>query len=228
MNVQFKPPVASITVDCVIFGFNEKKLQVLLIKRSSVPEKGKWALPGGFMELNETSDQAANRVLEQLTGVTNIYMDQVRLYSGVKRHPMARVVTIGYYALINPALYNLKPNIHASDARWFDLDEVPEFPFDHAEIFRDALAFLKRDIRLKPIGFKLLPKKFTLSELQELYEAILDESLDRRNFRKKIKNLDILKELDEVRKGRHKDAFLYKFDKAAYEKFLKRGFELLI
>jgi 8-oxo-dGTP diphosphatase len=227
MKLQYLEPVASITVDCVIFGFDGKKLEVLLIKRGSEPELGKWSLPGGFMEKTETAERAAERVLEQLTGVADIYMDQLRTFSEVNRHPIERVVTVSFYALVKPENHQLTPAWHASEAYWCDIHKLPVLGFDHEKIIKVALHTIKRDVRLKPIGFELLPRKFTLKDLQNLYEAILEEKLDRRNFRRKIKVTNILTELTEVKRGAHKDAVLYKFDKKLYYEISQDGFNIL-
>lgn len=222
-KTQFVKSFASITVDCVIFGYNQKKLDVLLIKRDSEPAAGKWALPGGFMEKNETSEESAQRVLQKLTGVSNTYLEQFQFFSDLNRHPMARVVTVGYYALVDPTLYELKPSWHARETRWFDINKIPKMPFDHNLIFERALQTLKKEVKLKPIGFELLPEKFTLSELQNLYEVVVGKELDRRNFRKKLKAMNILKELKEVKEGAHRPARLYKFDKRQYDILLKNN-----
>lgn len=223
VKTQYLKPFASITVDCVIFGYNEKRLDVLLIKRDSEPEAGKWALPGGFMEKNETTDESAQRVLKKMTGVSNSFMEQFYVFSEHKRNPMGRVVTIGYYALVDPSLYELKPSWHASDAKWFDTNKLPKLAFDHSDIVNKALLTLKKEVKLKPIGFELLPKKFTLSELQNLYEVVVGKTLDRRNFRKKLKAMDILKELNEVKEGAHRPAKLFKFEKKQYNAYLKNN-----
>ena len=224
MKIQFLEPIASITVDCVIFGFDGQKLEVLLIKRGSDPEAGKWALPGGFMEKNETLDDAATRVLDKMTGVSNVYMEQFSTFGKLDRHPMARVITVGYYAMIDSTHSRLNPSWHASETKWFEIKEVPKMPFDHTQIFEKALITLKKELTLRPIGFELLPTKFTLTDLQNLYEIVLDEKLDRRNFRRKIKSMGILTELDEVRPGAHIGATLYKFDKKQYKLLKSNGF----
>jgi 8-oxo-dGTP diphosphatase len=228
MTLQYNPPIASVTVDCVLFGFKAGQLKVLLIKRASEPEAGKWALPGGFIEKEETAEAAAQRVLEMLTGVSDVFMQQLKVFSGLKRNPVARVITVSFYALINPDNYPLNPSWHASEAFWYELDKIPTLGFDHNEILDTAINTLRKDIQIKPIGFELLPPKFTLKELQDLYEAILLKKLDRRNFRRKIKVLDILKELKEVKKGAHKDATLYSFDKEAYDRLMAEGYTLLV
>jgi 8-oxo-dGTP diphosphatase len=227
MKVQFLEPIASVTVDCVIFGIDGKELKVLLIKRGSEPDLGKWALPGGFMEKDETLEEAAQRVLEQLTGVANVYMEQFYSFSKVDRHPLSRVITVGYYALIDSSHQELNPSWHASETKWISREDISKIDlgFDHKEIFDRAFKTLKKGITSAPIGFELLPTKFTLTELQNLYEIILDEKIDRRNFRRKIKSMNILKELKEVKKGAHIGATLYKLDKTQYDALRSKGFD---
>jgi 8-oxo-dGTP diphosphatase len=228
MIVQYQPPIASITVDCVLIGFKDGRLQILLIKRSADPEAGKWALPGGYLEETETVELAAQRVLEKFTGVKQVYMEQLKVFSAVDRNPVGRVITVAFYALVNSDNYPLKPSWLASEAYWCELDRLPALGFDHQSIIESALQNLKKDIQIRPLGFELLPQKFTLRELQQLYEAILGTELDRRNFRRKIKALEILNELDEVKKGAHKDASLYSFNKDAYDKLVANGYALLV
>ncbi len=225
MKVQYNSPVASITVDCILFGFKEGELSVLLIKRGSDPEIGKWALPGGFMEKNEDIDEAAERVLELLTGVTGVFMKQFRTYGKPKRHPLARVVTVGYYALIDTGHHKLKPSWHASETTWFDVLNLPKLAFDHNEIFGDALKALQKELNITPLIFELLPSKFTLSDLQNLFESILGKTMDRRNFRRRLKIMDILIELDEIRPGAHAGAALFKFNKKRYKELEEEGFD---
>jgi len=227
MQIQYAPPIASITTDCVILGFHEKNLKVLLIKRSFDPEKDKWSLPGGFMEKEESLESCAQRILQKLTGVSDVYLEQFHIFSRTDRHPLDRVITVGFYALVNPEKYPLHPSWFASEAYWCETDRIPVLAFDHQEIHEAALNKLKINIRIKPVGFELLPEKFTLKEIQDLYEAILSKKLDRRNFRKKIKTLGILIELNEFKKGAHKDAMLYKFDSVAYERLATDGIALL-
>jgi 8-oxo-dGTP diphosphatase len=225
MKLQYVSPVASITVDCVIFGFDGKKIEILLIKRGSEPEMGKWALPGGFIEKEETLDDAATRVLSLLTGMSTIYMEQFHTFGSLNRHPLGRVITVAYYALVDSTNYKLQPSWHASETEWFDIAEIPKLGFDHKEIVTTALKTLKKEISIRPIGFELLPSKFTLTDLQNLYEVILGQSLDRRNFRRKLKAMDILIELDEMRPGAHIGATLYKFNKKRYTSLVSEGFD---
>lgn len=225
MIIQFNPPIASVTVDCVLFGFIDGKLNVLLIKRGSEPEIGKWALPGGFLEKEEDIDIAARRVLELLTGVTNVFMEQFHTFGKPSRHPLARVVTVGYYALIDASHHKLKPSWHASETTWFDISDLPKLAFDHKEIFNLALKTLQKELNISPLVFELLPSKFTLSDLQNLFEIILGRTMDRRNFRRRLKTMDILIELDEVRPGAHVGATLFKFDKKKYKALEEEGFD---
>lgn len=224
MKEQFSAPIASITVDCVIFGFRNDALEVLLVKRSSEPESGTWALPGGFMEKDETVEIAAERVLQLMTGVSDIFMRQTGVFSAIDRHPIDRVITVGFMALINPDKFSLQSREHASEAKWFTAADVSNLPFDHADIVKQSLQQLRSEIRYQPVGFELLPERFTLRELQLLYEAIAGETLDRRNFRRKIKAMDMLVELKEKRTGAHKSADLFRFDQKKYDQLVAKGF----
>ncbi len=224
MNLQYSEPVVSVTVDCVIFGFKDNKLHLLTIKRSSDPEAGKWALPGGFLEVDETVEDAADRILQIMTGVKGVYLEQVKVFSELNRHPKGRVITIGFFALVNPKNFQLAPSTYASEAEWIEVDKKPKLAFDHEEIFGAALNKLKREIKLRPIGFELLPSKFTLTDLQNLYEVIVKMKLDRRNFRRKIHSMNFLTKLDEKKRGAHKEADLYKFDKKKYKALQQEGF----
>lgn len=188
------------SADCVIFGFNEQQLKILLIKLNVEPGKGEWALPGSNILENENLDEAANRVLKELTGLEKVYLEQVHTFSAVDRFPLFRVITTAYYALIKPEKYTLKPGIKTSDVKWFSVNEIEDLPFDHTKIMSYALAQLKRKIRTKPIGFELLPKKFTLTQLQTLYEVIFGVNFDKRNFRRKILSMNMLIKLDELQK----------------------------
>jgi len=215
----------NISIDCVVFGFQKDKFEVILIKRKRNPEKNKWALPGGFVLKNETIEQAAQRILKETSNVKNIYLEEVHSFSEVNRFPLRRVITIAYFALINPEKHLIRPGIDTSDVRWVNIEEVKKLPFDHNKIFTSSLNQLRKRIRLEPIGFELLPQKFSLTELQNLYEIILNEKLDKRNFRKKILSQGLLIELNEYQKEvAHRAAKLYKFNSNAYAKLKKRGF----
>jgi 8-oxo-dGTP diphosphatase len=217
---------SAFSVDNVIFGFDDGELKVLLIHRGAAPFKGKWALPGDLVYPNEDLDTAAGRVLEQLTGLRNVYLEQVQTFGAVDRHPLGRVITIAYYSLIKISDFNVTPASFAQSASWRSISEVHELAFDHNEILDSCLRRLRHKVRMAPVGFELLPPKFTLTELQHLYEAVLSPArLDKRNFRKKILSMNLLVELDEVQEGvAHRPAKLYQFDKDKYEQFVAEGF----
>lgn len=213
-----------LAVDCIIFGFDNQNLKILLIKRNFEPEKGHWSLMGGFLHGNENLDQAAIRVLNQLTGLHNIYMEQLRTYSAMDRDPLERTVSVAYYALINITEHTAEINENYS-AKWFNIDETPDLIFDHKLMVANAMLRLRRRALSKPIGFELLPKKFTMKQLQTLYEAILGETLDKRNFINKINALDILlkteeKDMNSSRKG----SYFYMFDEDKYKSKVSDGF----
>jgi 8-oxo-dGTP diphosphatase len=216
---------AAFTVDNVIFGFDEGDLKVLLIKRGEEPFKGEWALPGYFVYENEDLDSAAQRVLDELTGIKNVYLEQVNTFGAVDRHPMGRVITVAYYSLIKISDYNLHVSSIAIKAKWHRIAKLKDLAFDHFKILTACFQRLKGRVRGRPVGFELLPPKFTLTELQHLYEAILETSLDKRNFRKKILSMNLLLDLDEMQEGvAHRPARLYQFDKTKYEHFLAEGY----
>ena len=219
------PIINSLSIDCVVFGFEETEFKALLICRAKDPEKGKWALPGGFVLEEEDLDVSAHRILKELTGVERIFLEQLKAFGAVHRFPLRRVITIGYYALIRPTFYNLKAGSVADDAKWFSIKELPSLPFDHNLILETALSNLRRKVRYEPIGFELLPEKFTLTELQLLYEAILNVQLDKRNFRKKLLKMNLLIPLDEIQQGvAHRAARLYQFDQSNYITLKNKGF----
>jgi 8-oxo-dGTP diphosphatase len=215
----------SLSVDCIIFGFDQGELKILLIERAAEPSKGMWALPGGFVRPDEDLDHSAKRVLQELTGLSNIYMEQFHAFGEVNRYPEGRVISAAYYALTKIDDYNLKAASNAKEARWHPLSKTPKLVFDHNKILNMGLEKLKNKVRFQPVGFELLPKKFTLTELQKLYEAILEVELDKRNFRKKILSMDLLIKLDESQKNvAHRAARLYKFDKIKYKELVAKGF----
>lgn len=219
--------IPTMSVDCVIFGFEQEELKVLLYERGMEDEPGysHWALPGGFVQREEDLDDAASRVLNQVTGFHEVYMEQVRTFGKANRYPGARVITTAYYALINPRSQKLKLGKDAKDARWVSIKVLPKLVFDHAEILQAALKKLKRKVRQEPIGFELLPAKFTLTSLQKLYESIMDTELDTRNFRKKLLKMGLLIKLQEQQKGvAHRAAFLHKFDSEVYDELKDKGF----
>ena len=221
----YEYPRAALTVDCVVFGFDEAELKVLLIQRGLSPFKGKWALPGGFVRVDETLDEAARRELSEETGLNRVFLEQLYTFGTVKRDPRERVVSVAYYALVKSAEHPATGATDAADAGWFPVANPPSLAFDHAEILEAALQRLRGKVRYEPIGFELLPAKFTLSELQHLYETVLQCELDKRNFRKKILSMGLLIPLDEqVRAGAHRPAQLFRFDAKKYASLKKRGF----
>ncbi|MCB0283095.1 MAG: NUDIX hydrolase [Calditrichaeota bacterium] len=225
MNQAGTDILKNLSVDCVIFGFKKQQLNVMLIKLNVEPGKGEWALPGGNILLDEDLDEAARRVLYELTSVENLYMEQLYSFGDVDRFQLFRVITIAYYALVKPEKYKLFPGPKASDVKWFNLSEIPLLPFDHDNILQEALKQLRKNIRYNPIGFELLPKKFTLTELQSLYECILNRELDKRNFRKKILSMNLLEKLDEKQMDvAHRRPHLYRFDKKNYQRLKQSGF----
>lgn len=217
-----------VAVDCIIFGFDHTGLKILLVKRQFEPEKGKWSLIGGFLKRNEDLDQAAQRVLYTLTGLGDIYMEQIHAFGQVNRDPGQRTISVTYYALIDVASHQFE-GIRLDSAQWFDLNKTPELIFDHAEMISRAILRLRRRALSKPIGFELLPEKFTMKQLQDLYESILDKKLDKRNFINKILSLDVLEKLEEKdmtesRKG----SYLFKFDQEKYNRKVEEGFNFKI
>lgn len=234
-----------VSVDCVVFGFQDAKLKVLLIERVHELEDGLEStdtlLPGDLIRNDENLDDAASRVLEELTGLDHIYLEQIAAFgdpdrvnrqddkhwlSQVRTDPDARVITIGYYSLIRPENFKLAASSFAKTASWHDITAIPNLAFDHNMILSQGLVALKTKLRNHPVGFELLPKKFTLGQLQQLYETILDAELDKRNFRRKILKLNFLEPLDEHQKGvAHKPAQLYRFDKKRYEELPSSVFD---
>ena len=221
----YKYPRPALTVDCVVFGFDEGDLRVLLIQRDLPPFKNGWALPGGFVRLDETIEEGARRELEEETGVRNVYLEQLYTFGSLDRDPRERVVSVAYYALVKLAGHKVRAATDAKNAAWFAINEIPTLAFDHATILAEALARLKSKVRYEPIGFELLPPRFALSELQHLYEACLEEPLDKRNFRKRIQGMGLLIETDDIQQDvAHRAARLYRFDMKKYRKLKRRGF----
>lgn len=233
MNLSDQFYKAAFTVDSVVFGFDEGDLKVLLIKRAKEPFFEKWGLPGYFVKEGEGLDAAADRVLEVLTGLKNVYLEQVHSFGRIDRHPEGRIITVAYFSLIKIKDYKLQSssNFLAKRAEWHSLKDLGELAFDHNEIVNASFKMLKRRVRNQPIGFELLPPKFTLTQLQHLYEAILlsdappeNNKLDKRNFRKKILSMNILVDLNEMQAGvAHRPAKLYSFDKEKYRELENEG-----
>jgi 8-oxo-dGTP diphosphatase len=215
----------ALSVDCVIFGFDEGELKVLLIKRKEEPSSGMWALPGGFVEPTESLDSAAMRVLSELTSIPEMYMEQVHTFGAVNRYPLGRVISVSYYALVKISDYKVQATSKIEDVAWLPLSEIKELVFDHKEILEKALSNLKERVKFHPVGFELLPEKFTLTQLQNLYEVILGVQLDKRNFRKKLLGMDLIIKLDESQVGvAHRAARFFKFDPERYKQWLAQGF----
>jgi 8-oxo-dGTP diphosphatase len=217
--VEYKPHDRFlVAVDCIIFGFDGLKLKALLIKRNFEPEINKWSLMGGFVNNNESVDDAAARVLVQLTGLRDIYMEQIGCFGDIQRDTAARVISIAYFALIKIDEHS-EELLAQFNAKWYDLDKVPKLIFDHNKMLKVARERLQFKAASQPIGFELLPKKFTLTQLQNLYEAIFETTFDKRNFTRKIFALGVLQKLDEKEKETsRKGAFYYVFEKAKYKK----------
>lgn len=213
-----------VAVDCIIFGFAKGLLRLLLLKRSLEPGSGKWSLAGGFLNRKESLIEAASRVLCNLTGLENVFLEQLYAYGDPGRDPGGRVVSVTYFALLKVEDYN-KDLVIENGAHWRPIENVPELLFDHGEMVEKALCRLRLVAKSQPIGFELLPTKFTLPQLQSLYEAIYQKELDKRNFRKKILSMDLLDKLDEKDKNSSKKgAFLYMFNKEKYEELVAKGF----
>ena len=222
----YESPRAALTVDCVVFGLDERELKVLLIQRKLAPFQHAWALPGGFVRVDETIDGAAARELREEAGVTDVYLEQLYTFGALDRDPRERVVTVAYYALAKLGDHRIRAATDAMGVGWFSLDELPKLAFDHADILTRAHERLRGKVRYAPIGFELLPARFSLTQLQRLYEIVLGKPLDKRNFRKKILAMDLLVETDEVEQGvRHRAARLYRFDRRKYDRLAKQGFE---
>ena len=227
----YEYPRPALTVDCVVFGLDEEDLKVLLIRRDLPPFEDRWALPGGFVRMNESLDEAARRELREETGLTlsGVYVEQLYTFGDVSRDPRGRVVSVAYYALVNLADHRVQAATDARDAAWFPASDPPSLAFDHDAILRVALERLKGKVRYQPIGFELLPPKFTLSQLQRLYETVLERQLDKRNFRKKILSMGVLVETDEIQQDvAHRAARLYRFDEDKYRRLKKKGFNFEI
>ena len=205
-----------LSVDCIIFGFDEGKLKVLIGKRQMDPGRGEWSLYGGFVSSDESVDDAATRTLYELTGLRNLFMRQVGAFGNVDRDPGERVVSIAYYALINVKDYDEELRL-SHGVKWVDINEIPQLYSDHNEMVRKARKMMQQKLAQEPVGFRLLPNLFTLTQLQHLYEAVNGAELDKRNFRKRIKEMDFIEKTELVDKTSSKrGAYLYRFNKRAY------------
>ena len=225
MTYTYKYQRPNLAVDCVVFGLDEEDLKIILIELDKEPYRGKWALPGGFVHIDESLEDAAKRELTEETGIQDIFLEQLYTFGEVDRDPRERVVTVAYYALVNLRDHTIQASTDSRNAAWFSVDDVPKLPFDHNRIVNVAHMRLKGKVTYAPIGFELLPKKFTLTQLQRMYEKILDRIIDKRNFRKRILGMGLLKELDEVQMDvAHRAARLYQFDEKKYRQLIERGF----
>jgi len=225
----YEYPRPALTTDCVIFGFDGVELNVLLIERGIEPYKGKWALPGGFVRMDENTEDSALRELKEETGVENVFIEQLYTFSDVDRDPRGRVVSVAYFALVRSTDYEVIGGDDASSARWFRLSDIPSLAFDHDMVIRVAQKRLKGKIRYQPVGFELLDEHFTIPELQRLYECILETKFDRRNFYKKIMKTGLLTALDKKEpRVSHKAARYFMFDKKKYQELVASGFNFEI
>lgn len=213
-----------VSVDCIILGFKDGKIYLLISKRKFEPLKGQDSLMGGFLRSNESLEETVSRTVLEYTGISNVFLEQVGVYGDLSRDSGERVVSIAYYALIDLQLLDNDLN-NEHNARWEELDKVGDLVFDHNLILNDTINILRKKAASQPVGFNLLPEKFTLPQLQTLYEAIYQSTIDKRNFRKKILDMDILEKLDEKDKqSSRKGAFYYKFNKEKYDKLLEKGY----
>jgi hypothetical protein len=214
-----------VSVDCIILGFKDNEINVLIIKRKFEPLKGERSLMGGFVRENESLNETVSRVVADYTGVENVYMEQIGAYGDVGRDPGERVISVVYYALIDMQQFDEKLN-KQHNAEWININNVGALILDHNQFLKDTIRLLRRRTATRPVGFNLLPEKFTLPQLQSLYEAIYQKPMDKRNFRKKIFEMDVLEKLDEKDKSASKrGAYYYKFDKEKYDLRLENGFD---
>lgn len=217
-----------VATDCVIFGFDEGNLKLLIFKRRVKPLMGTWSLIGSFVKLDEDVKDAAKRVLKEITGLENVFMEELKTYGAPFRDPGYRTISIAQYALIRIGEYD-KELVESHGAHWYDIEEVPDLVLEHNQMVKDALIRIRRKARYKPIGFELLPEKFTIPQLQRLYEAVYHKKIDARNFRKKVLSLNVLVKLDEKdMSSSRRGAFLYKFDRKKYIKLQESGFNFEI
>lgn len=224
MPYTYEYPRPALAVDCVIFGLDKKDLKVLLIKRGVEPYVGRWALPGGFIQMEEDLHQAALRELEEETGVKDVFIEQLYTFGKQDRDPRGRMISVAYYALVNLGEHPIKASSDADDAAWYEINKLPPLAFDHELIMDIAIKRLRGKVVYQPIGFELLPNKFTLTQLQQLYEIVLGVEINKRNFRTKILKMDILEQCERQKGVSHRPAFLYQFNENKYKELLEKGF----
>jgi 8-oxo-dGTP diphosphatase len=225
----YEHPRPALTVDAVVFGFDDGDLKILLIQRGVAPFAGKWALPGGFVHIDESLESAVRRELAEETGLADIFLEQLYTFGDPRRDPRGRVVSVAHYGLVKLADHHVRAATDAKNAAWFPLAKLPPLAFDHARILAVAHARLQAKVRYQPIGFELLPAQFTLSQLQHLYETILERPLDKRNFRKKILAMDLLTDTGKREQNvPHRAARLYAFHPKKYHALEKQGFHFEI
>ncbi len=228
MSYTYEYPRPSVTVDCVIFGMDDSyDLRVLLIQRAHDPYAGDWALPGGFVDMDEDLETAARRELEEETGIKDVFVEQLYTFGTPNRDPRGRVISIAYYALINLGEHPITAASDAQQAKWFSINELPALAFDHQTVLDMAIERIRSKVLYKPIGFELLPEKFTLTELQKLYETILGQKLNRRNFRSKILKMGLLQQQERQTNVPHRPAYLYKFNKEKYQELSEKVGEFI-
>ncbi len=215
----------TVSVDNLIFGCRDGDLEVCLIQHADGPASGLWGLPGDWIQEHESLEDAAIRTLRTRTGIDDLYLEQLHTFSSIDRYPNQRVITTAYYALVRPQDYSAVAGAHELDARWFSVRSMPDLMYDHSQICALGLKHLRQKVRHAPIGFNLLPNKFTLLELQKLYQAILGIELDKPNFRRKMLRMNLLIDCNEKQTGgAHRAASLYRFDQTNYQKLQQQGF----
>jgi 8-oxo-dGTP diphosphatase len=229
MAYTYDHPRPSLTVDAVVFGFDDEDLKVLLIQRALEPFQGAWALPGGFVRIEESLEAAVRREVKEETGLKDIFLEQLYTFGEPARDPRGRVVSVAYYGLVTLAQHDVRAATDARNAAWFPVAELPSLAFDHSAILEAAHKRLQGKVRYQPIGFELLPERFTLSQLQHLYETVLERELDKRNFRKKILSMGLLIDTKEIQQDvAHRAARLFSFNHKKYLALEKKGFNFEI
>jgi 8-oxo-dGTP diphosphatase len=217
--------IDALSLDCVIFGFKDAELYVLLVKHGQGPTKGSWALPGSWIKYNESLDEAANRILTSQTSVGDIFLEQFKTFGDLERFPDKRVITVAYYALVNIEKFELHAGPTVIEVNWFRITNIPKMSFDHNTILTSCFSYLQHKVQHEPIGFNLLPEKFTLLQLQELYEAILGQKLDKSNFRRKFMKMNLLISCNIRQEDvSHRAAMLFRFEETTYNRLIEKGF----